>query len=161
MKEKSIFDILRKGKPDADRAVVVMAVMGFLLTAAALLIHLIPPGTEFRSTLSDQALAILCAGQAAAGFLLLLSAVGISQGREWGKRTGQVSLLLVFAGLLYLLFRWFIANNDPELAPAGASKFVSEIFSLFLLAPLAMILFFGLSYLQRLPNKRHHGSHRA
>jgi hypothetical protein len=161
MRKNSILETISKEKADPNKAALAVAALAFLMTAAALKTHMIPAEPPIRPSVSDQAVTILWAGQAAAGFLLFMSSLGIYLRRDWGKRVGQASFLLIFTGLLYLLFRWYLAGDDAALSPDGDSKLGSEILVSLLLAPLTVILFFGLRYLQRLPNKRRHSHHRA
>ncbi|HUT52852.1 MAG TPA: hypothetical protein VM658_05625 [bacterium] len=151
MKFPRIFKMLRHEQADPRKAALAVACLGFLVTAAALKMNSVSPETQFRIALSEQAFMLLATGQAVTGFLLFIASLGIYLGRSWGRRLGQASLIIIFAGVLYLLFTWYVAGGDQVLDDDGWYRILSALFALLLAAPTGIIFFFGLRYLERLP----------
>ncbi len=145
---------LRKGEPDIRKAEKAMKILGWICTVGAFwnfIIYFIAPFKESPFKLPPQypylALIILLF----LGALFFRSSRGIREMEPWGKKTGQMAIVLllgVFIGFMFVVF--------PTKAVPLHDKTFSIFFILFavvFLAQFALPAYFGIRYLSRLPVK--------
>jgi hypothetical protein len=151
----SFFDFireLRKGEPDVRKAAKAMKILGWICILGGIwnfIIYYLAPFDESPFNLPPSypylALMILIS----LGALFLFSARGIKEGSSWGKKAGQVAVILlvaVFIGFMYFIFPFDVASSSDS--------YFSVIFVIFLTifaAQFVVPAYFGVRYLGRLP----------
>lgn len=149
----SFFDLindLRKREPNAARAARVMKGLAWFCLFAGvwnfIVPSLFPSDMPFNIPPDYPALALFAF--LFVGALFFLSSRGIADKEPWGKRLGQVSVVLVLAAFFGLMFLLFSRSNFPFFA---YPKPVLIIFSVVFIVQFAAPAWFGISYLGRLP----------
>lgn len=145
---------LRKGEPDIGKAQKAMKILGWICTVGALwnfIIYFIGPfkGSPFNLPPEYPYLALI--SLLFLGALFFRSSRGIREMEPWGKKTGQIAIVLlivVFIGFMFFVF-------PMKAVPLNDNTF-SIVFLLFagvFVAQFALPAYFGVRYLSRLPVK--------
>jgi hypothetical protein len=153
----SFFDLinsLRKGEPNVAKAAKVMKGFGWFCLFGGLWNFIVPslfPADKRPFNLPPDYPALALIAFVFVGTFFFLSSRGIANKEPWGKRLGQVSvilLLVAFFGLMFLFFSQasflFFAFPRPVLI----------IFSVVFIGQFVVPAWFGISYLGRLPVRK-------
>ncbi|OGW37946.1 MAG: hypothetical protein A2X58_08390 [Nitrospirae bacterium GWC2_56_14] len=142
---------LRTKEAKPEKAAKAMKVLALICAIGGIWNYAIPIIAPFNKTpiRIDPAFPIiaLMAGMLLAG-LFLLASRGIADRAEWGKRLGQLAVVLLVAMIVagcLVLYSGFSPNIPVPPAP------VTAVFSLIFVAQFVVPAFFGIQYLGRLP----------
>jgi len=145
---------LWKGKPDPKKAEKAMKILGWICIFAAVwnfALYYIGPFEKSRFNLPPSYPYLALIGLLLIGMLFLRSARGIKERELYGKRSGQLAVVLLVASLIvYIVFVF------PRAAIPLRNSKVSIIFSIFCVlfaAQFVVPAYFGIRYLGRLPVK--------
>lgn len=153
----SFFDFireLRKGEPDVNKAGKAMRILGWICVFGALwnfILYYIAPFDKSPFNLPPSyphlALIILLS----LGVLYFLSARGIKEKTPWGKRLGQLAIILLL--VTFIGFMFFIFPVDAIPLGSNHVQIIFVIFMIIFLAQFFVPAYFGVRYLGRLPVK--------
>lgn len=160
IKTSGIFQTLGKGKPNYKKAAQALAVLGAGITLAALVILQASPEKYPTSSLSLVEMKLLGVGHLILGFLMVFSALGAYRKRSWALRLGQAGLTVVFFEAAFLLFKWYILGDGQVEDYQSTNQQLYNLLAFILIAPMAVVYFFGVRYLHRLAAKPRHSRRR-
>lgn len=153
----SFFDLireLRKGEPNIKKSAKAMRILGWICVIGAVwnfAIYFIGPFEESPFNIPDHypylALIILLS----LGAAFFHSARGISDGASWGKKLGQLAVVLLVGVVIGATFFIFPDDAIPS-EPQGVS-IIFIIFMVIFSAQFFVPAYFGVRYLGRLPLK--------
>jgi hypothetical protein len=151
------FDLIKelwKGKPNPKKAGKAMKILGWICILTAIwnfVFYYIGPFEKSPFNLSPSYPYLALISLLLIGVLFLRSARGIKERELYGRRSGQLAVVLLLASVIvfmFLVFPW-------EAVPLRDSK-VSIIFAIFfvlLVGQFVLLAYFGVRYLGRLPVK--------
>jgi hypothetical protein len=145
---------LRKGEPDIGKAQKAMKILGWICTVGALwnfIIYFIAPFKESPFNLPPEYPYLALIALLLVGALFFRSSRGIREMEPWGKKTGQIAIILligVFIGFMFFVF-------PMKAVPLHDNTFsiVFLLFATVFIAQFALPAYFGVRYLSRLPVK--------
>ena len=152
----SFFDFireLRKGEPDPKKAAKAVKILGWICVCAGLwnyLMYHIAPFDETPLKLPAINLHLALIIGTSAGALFLFSARGIREGAQWGKRLGQLAVILSVVLLVGAMFVLFPRDAIPR---GGGLSLIFAIVIVLFVTQLFAAGYFGIRYLGRLPVK--------
>jgi hypothetical protein len=145
---------LRKGKPDPKKAEKAMKILGWICVVGGFwnfIIFFVGPFKESPFNLPPQypylALIILLE----LGTLFFRAARGIKEMAPWGKKTGQIAIVLLICVFFGFMFAVFPIKTIPLHNSAISLFFI--LFGAVVIAQFAIPAYFGVRYLARLPVK--------
>ncbi|MBN1142728.1 MAG: hypothetical protein JXB25_13180 [Deltaproteobacteria bacterium] len=145
---------LRKGAPDIGKAQKAMKILGWISVGAALwnfAFAFFLPFEKIPFQLPPHYPLAALVSLLFIGALFFLAAGGIREMEPWGKKTGQIAILLLLVAFLGLVFFAFPIQAFP--ANDGIFPRFLVIFSVVFVLQLAMPAYYGVRYLGRLPTK--------
>lgn len=149
------FDLIRemrKGKPDVKKAAKAMKILGWICLAGAVwnfVIYYVAPFDESPFNLPASYPYVALVSLSFLGALFLRSSKGIMEMQSWGKKLGQISIVLLIVLLAFFIVQIFLSEEFLTF-----SKNFSPIFIIFLIifsAQFAVPAYFGIRYIGRLP----------
>lgn len=143
---------LRKGKPDIKKAEKAMKVLGWICVVGAVwnfAIYFIAPFKESPFKLPAQYPYLALTSLLFLGTLFFRAARGIKEMESWGKKTGQVAIVLLIVVFFGFMFYVFPSNAIPMHDSTFSIIFI--IFIAIAFAQFAVPAFLGVRYLGRLP----------
>lgn len=145
---------LRRGEADPKKAEKAMKILGGICIFGALwnfvLYHIgLFDKSPFNLPPSYPYLALIILSLL--GILFLLSARGIKERMTWGKRSGQLAIVLLI-GIL-IRFMYFVFHMEPVPFNGDRVPIIFVIFFAVFLAQFLLPAYFGVRYLGRLPVK--------
>ena len=153
---------LRKGEPDINKAGKAMKILAWVCTVGGLwnfIIYFVAPVKESPFNLPPQYPYLALLTLLLLGALFFRAARGIKEMEPWGKKTGQIAIILllgVFLGFMFFVFPLkAIPSND------NTFSIIFMIFAAIFVAQFGVPAYFGVRYLARLPvNEDGYRSHR-
>jgi hypothetical protein len=151
------FDLIKelwKGEPNPKKAEKAMKILGWICIFAAIwnfALYYIGPFEKSPFNLPPSYPYFALTGLLLIGILFLRSARGIRERELYGKRSGQLAVVLSLAFVIVFIFFVF----PREAVPLRNDK-ISIIFSIFFflfLSQFVLPAYFGIRYLERLPVK--------
>lgn len=146
----SFFDLiaeLRKGTPDIKKAEKAMKILGWICLAGAVWNFILPQmstSSKFPFNLPPEYPYVLLISLTLLGLLFFRSARGIREMEPWGKRAGQLAIVLLIGSMMgFMAFGISRFERMP-------SAFVL-IFIVIFTAQFGIPAYFGIRYLGRLP----------
>jgi hypothetical protein len=153
------FDLIKelwKGEPNSKKAEKAMKILGWVCILAAIwnfVLYYIEPFEKSPFNLPPSYPYLALISLLLIGALFLRSARGINERELYGRRLGQLAVVLLLASIIVFMFFVF----PREAVPLRDSK-VSIIFAIFFalfVGQFALLAHFGVRYLGRLPVKDH------
>ena len=146
---------LKTGEPDPAKAAKVMRLLGWGCFAGALwnfmLPQLAPFNTAFR--LPPSYLYVALGGFTVVGALCLRAARGIQELEPWGKRTGQVAIVLLSVGGVGWMAAILSQFARFPVASRGFFAVMPILVLLVVVGQLVVPVYYGVRYLGRLPTQ--------
>jgi hypothetical protein len=143
---------LRKGEPDVTKAAKAMKILGGICIFGAVWnygIYYIAPFEKSPFNLPPEYPYLALISLSLLGALYLLSARGIKAMEPWGKKLGQLAVVLMIGLLIGFMFFMFFMTEFSFVRENVPILFM--IFSALFLAQFAVPAYFGIRYLGRLP----------
>ena len=145
---------LRTGEPDPRKAARAMKILGWVCVLGGVwncAIYYLAPFDEspFNLPASYPYLALIVF--LSLGVIFLLSARGIKEGAPWGKKVGQLAVVLLVASFIGAMFFFFPVDAIP--LKGNDVPIIYIIFLVVFLAQFGVPAYFGIRYLGRLPVK--------
>lgn len=145
---------LRKGEPDINKAGKAMKILAWVCTVGGLwnfIIYFVAPFKESPFNLPPQYPYLALITLLLLGALFFRASRGIKEMETWGKKTGQIAIILLLGVFLGLMFFVFPAKAIPLNDNAFSIIFI--LFAALFVAQLGVPAYFGVRYLARLPVK--------
>jgi hypothetical protein len=145
---------LWKGKPDPKKAEKAMKILGWICIFAAIwnfVLYYIGPFEKSPFNLPPSYPYLALIGLLLIGTLFFRSARGIKERELYGKRSGQLAVVLLVA--LVIVFMFFVFLKEAVPLRDGKVSIIFSIFSALFLAQFVLPAYFGVRYLGRLPVK--------
>ena len=158
----SFFDFvreLRKSEPDVRKAAKAMKILGWICILGGIwnfVMYYLGPFDEspFNLPPSYPYLALMLL--ISLGALFLFAARGIGEGAPWGKKAGQIAVILLVA--VFIGFPYFVFGSEAPLPEDGYFSVIFIIFLTIFAAQLVIPAYLGVRYLGHLPVQEALGS---
>lgn len=151
------FDLIKelwKGKPDPKKAEKAIKVLGWICIFAAVwnfVLYYIGPFEKSPFNLPPSYPYLALISLLLIGTLFLRSGRGIKERELYGKRSGQLAVVLLLA--LIIAFTFFVFSGKAVPLKDSGISIIFSIFSVLFLGQFVLPAYFGLRYLGRLPVK--------
>jgi hypothetical protein len=145
---------LRNGEPDTRKAEKAMKILGWICTVGALwnfIIYFIAPFKESPFNLPPQYPYLALTVLLFLGALFFRSSRGIREMEPWGKKTGQIAIVMLIG--VFIGFMFFVFPTKAVPLRDNAFSVVFLLFAAVFVAQFALPAYFGVRYLSRLPVK--------
>lgn len=152
------FDVikeLRKGNPDALKTAKAMKILSAICVFGAIWnygIYCIGPFDKSPFTLPLEYLHLVLIGLLLLSGIFFLAARGIVAMEPWGKRSGQLGVVLLFGLLLGFIF--FVLSGKSFLLLREKNTGIFFVFTTLFIAQFGVLAYFGFRYLGRLPARK-------
>ena len=143
---------LRKGEPDVTKAAKALKLLGWICVFGAVwnyVIYYVGPFEESPFNLPPEYPHLALISLSLLGALFFLSARGIKAMEPWGKKSGQLTVVLLIGLLISFMFFMFSIKEFSFVRENVPILFM--IFSALFIAQFVVPAYFGVRYLGRLP----------